>query len=73
MRYAYLTCELKSRDLDSRLLIADHLLDKGVSVVIGQQWSIVENIETAPVGVFVFKTANKIQTVNIEQIGRAHV
>ena len=71
-RYAYLTCELKSRDLDSRLLIARHLLQKGISVVVGQQWSMVENIETSPSGVFLFKTANKIQTVNIERAKRRH-
>ena len=64
MRYAYLTCELLGRDLDSRLLIAAHLLKRGVSCVIGQQWAIFANSPTCPKGVFLFKTANNVQGVN---------
>ena len=60
-RYAYLTCELKSRDLDSRLLIAAHLLKRGVSVVVGQLWSMLAGAHQAPKGAFLFKTANTIQ------------
>jgi surface carbohydrate biosynthesis protein len=60
---AYLTCEIKGRDLPSRLLIATHLLKLGYSVVIGQQWSMIVNLAMAdaPKGAVLFKTANKIQ------------
>ena len=61
MKHAYLTCELKGRDLDSRILIAAHLLKRGVNVVIGQQWSMFDNAATCPPGVFLFKSANHWQ------------
>ena len=61
MKYAYLTCELLGRDLDSRLLIAADLLRRGITCVIGQQWSIFGNLHQAPKGVVLFKTANEIQ------------
>jgi surface carbohydrate biosynthesis protein len=60
-RYAYLMCELKSRDLDARLLVAAHLVARGMSVVVGQQWSMIVNAAHAPAGVFLFKSANTIQ------------
>jgi surface carbohydrate biosynthesis protein len=60
---AYLTCEIKGRDLPSRLLIASHLLKRGYTVVVGQQWSMIVNLAmaNAPKGCVLFKTANKIQ------------
>ena len=64
MRYAYLTCELLGRDLDSRLLIAGHLINRGVACVVGQQWSMFANAANTPKGVFLFKTANAVQGVN---------
>ena len=70
-RTVYLTCELKSRDLDSRLLLAAHLLKSGHDVVVGQQWSMFQNVATCPKGLFLFKTANRIQTHNM-RYARAH-
>ena len=64
MKYAYLTCELVGRDLDSRLLIAAHLLKRGVSCIVGQQWGMMANVGASPKGVFLFKTANRVQGVN---------
>lgn len=60
---AYLTCEIKGRDLPSRLLIASHLLKRGYNVVVGQQWSMIVNLAraNAPKGSVLFKTSNKIQ------------
>ena len=73
-RTVYLTCELKSRDLDSRLLIAAHLLNAGLDVVVGQQWSMFENARVAPKGVFLFKTANRIQAHNMNYVrAKGHV
>ena len=60
-RYAYLMCELKSRDLDARLLVAAQLIARGMSVVVGQQWSMNVNAGHVPPGVFLFKSANSIQ------------
>ncbi len=64
MRYAYLTCELLGRDLDSRLLIAANLIKRGVACIVGQQWSMFANAANTPGGVFLFKTANAVQGVN---------
>lgn len=61
MKYAYLTCELLGRDLDSRLLIASHLVRNGISCIVGQQWSIFANLHLCPKGVVLFKTANEVQ------------
>jgi surface carbohydrate biosynthesis protein len=58
---AYLTCELKGRDLASRLLIASRLADRGYHTVVGQQWSIFSNLRASLKGVVLFKTANKTQ------------
>lgn len=59
---AYLTCEIKGRDLDSRMLVAAHLVQAGYSVVVGQQWSIFANARLCPPGCVFFKTTNKLQS-----------
>ena len=61
MRYAYLTCELLGRDLDSRLLVAAHLVSRGIACVVGHQWGIFGNLSQCPKGVVLFKTANEVQ------------
>jgi surface carbohydrate biosynthesis protein len=60
-RVAYLTCELKSRDLDTRLFIASHLCRMGIPVVVGQFWGINGNIGKGKCGCYLFATANGIQ------------
>lgn len=67
----YLTAELKSRDLDSRLLIASYLLKKGFGVVVGQQWAITGNFAVAPKGCYLFKTLN-IHQAKAMAVIRAH-
>jgi surface carbohydrate biosynthesis protein len=57
----YLTCEIKGRDLDSRALIAAHLVKRGYTAVLGQYWNLKDNSPTAPRGCYLFKTANQIQ------------
>lgn len=68
---AYLTVEIKHRDLDPRLLIASHLVKAGVSVVVGQQWGIFTNPAAFPPGIALFKTVNEIQARNMSNF-RAH-
>ena len=60
---AYLCCELKSRDLESRLLIATHLLNAGIAVVVGQVWALVGNAQNKKnlPGCYLFTTANDAQ------------
>jgi surface carbohydrate biosynthesis protein len=58
---AYLALEIKQRELESRILIAAHLLKAGVAVVLGQQWVLFANADTCPPGVALFKTVNHIQ------------
>ena len=60
----YLTSEIHNRDWDTRLLMADFATAKGLSVVVGQQWSPHENFAILPLGLFMGKTMNQIQ-VNI--------
>jgi surface carbohydrate biosynthesis protein len=57
----YLTCEIKGRDLDSRALIAAHLVKKGYTAVLGQYWNLRDNAPTSPSGCVFFKTSNRIQ------------
>ncbi|MBX7200398.1 MAG: hypothetical protein K1X51_13615 [Rhodospirillaceae bacterium] len=58
---AYLTCELKGRDFESRLLIAAELIKLGYYVVVGQYWGLIFAAPAAPRGCYLFKTANNIQ------------
>lgn len=67
-RIAYLLCELKARDLDSRLLIASQLMKKNIAVVVGQRWGVGQNGFTSPKGCFLFPTANQIQGEGMEQM-----
>ena len=57
----YLTCEIKGRDLDSRALIAAHLVKRGYTAVLGQYWNLKDFSSGAPRGCYLFKTANQIQ------------
>ncbi len=57
----YLTCEIKGRDLDSRALIAAHLVKRGYTALLGQYWNLKDSAPTAPRGCYLFKTANQIQ------------
>ena len=65
---SYLLCELKSRDLDSRALIAAYLLKAGISVVVGQRWAIGSNRYNSPKGCYLFPTANQIQGGGMMQV-----
>ena len=65
---AYLLCELKSRDLDSRALIAAYLLKSGIPVVVGQKWGIWANKLTSPRGCYLFATANSIQGADMVEV-----
>jgi surface carbohydrate biosynthesis protein len=63
---AYLALEIKQRELDSRLLIAAHLVHAGLPVMFGQQWAIFRNADVLPKGLMLFKTVNRIQAVNMQ-------
>ena len=60
-RIAYLSCELTSRDLDNRLLIASHLCDMGIIVLLGHFWGVNGNIGRTTPGCHLFTTANDVQ------------
>lgn len=62
MKTVYLPIEVATRESESRVREAAHLLEMGARVVIGQQWSMFKNIEMGtPKGVVMFKTMNNIQ------------
>jgi surface carbohydrate biosynthesis protein len=67
---AYLPLEIKQRDLDCRLLIAAHLLASRVPVVIGQQWSLISNLQNLPPGVVLFKSVNSIMATSMKMFHR---
>ncbi|MBX7199720.1 MAG: hypothetical protein K1X51_10115 [Rhodospirillaceae bacterium] len=72
----YLTCEMKSRDLDSRMLIAAHLVKMGYHVMVGQYWALTTNnrIGDPPRGCYVVKTVNTIQVGSMANAkARGHV
>jgi surface carbohydrate biosynthesis protein len=60
-RVVYIPCELKARDLESRLLIAARVLKRGTPVLFGQMWSMIGNFRNMPKGCVIYCTANKIQ------------
>lgn len=60
-KIAYLSCELTSRDLESRVLIAKHLHDRGIPVVIGPVWNIFGNLGRSRPGAILFSTSNDVQ------------
>jgi surface carbohydrate biosynthesis protein len=64
-RVVYLPCELKSRDLESRMLIAAHLLKRGTPVLFGQMWTLGTSYALMPPGCVAFATANKIQAAHM--------
>jgi surface carbohydrate biosynthesis protein len=69
----YLTCEIKGRDLESRLLIAAHLVKLGYYAVVGQYWGLGRSAGAALRGVYHFKTANNIQAVGMATVkGHGH-
>jgi surface carbohydrate biosynthesis protein len=57
----YLPCELKARDLESNMLLANELARRGLSIVIGQFWGIYANLPTGQRGVLLANTVNSIQ------------
>lgn len=60
-KIAYLSCELTSRDLESRILIAKHLHDQNIPVVIGPVWNIFGNLGRIRRGAILFATSNDVQ------------
>lgn len=60
-----MTCEIKGRDLDSRLLIAAHLVKRGYYAVVGQYWGLGQNAGPALKGIYHFKTANQFQAIGM--------
>jgi surface carbohydrate biosynthesis protein len=56
----YLPIEFQVREFESKCLLAATLARQGYSVVLGQQWMLYANIDRLPLGVFLFKSFNKI-------------
>jgi surface carbohydrate biosynthesis protein len=57
----YLSIEDAARELDSRILLASAAVQRGLSVVIGQQWLLLNNHAAMPRGLMVFKGMNARQ------------
>ena len=56
----YLPVEFRSREFDSKALLATVLAVRGYSVMIGRQWSITNNLRRLRPGVMLFKSFNAI-------------
>ena len=72
-RIAYLNCEVKYRDLSTRLLIASYLLKFGIPVVVGQVWALVANARAGHnlLGAYLFATTNKFQAKSMGWVKEA--
>lgn len=64
---AYLPIEFRSREFDSKALLAAALASRGYTVVIGQKWMIDDNLRQLPRGVVLFKGFNKIHHPQIRE------
>ena len=67
----YLPIEHKSREFDSKALLAARLAERGYAVVLGQQWLMFANLDRLPPGVMLFKTFNRINHSAMQQARRA--
>ena len=62
----YLPIEIKSREWDAKLLIADLLAEAGLNVVLGQSWAVQKGkYHGWPPGIILFKTMNAFDGVNM--------
>lgn len=67
----YLTIEDASRELDAKILIASAAVRSGLSVVIGQQWLLVNNHAFIPKGLMLFKGMNARLANAIRVVGES--
>jgi len=67
----YLPIEFRSREFDSKALLAAVLAERGYSVVLGQQWMVNANLDRLPPGVMLFKSFNRIHHPAMLQARRA--
>jgi len=63
----YLPVEILSRELDSKLALTYYLLEEGYTVVVGQQWAILNNLDNLPPGVILFKGYHGIFSKGIKR------
>jgi len=66
----YLSVENYSREFDAKLLVGCALAERGVLVVIGQQWLLNANLGRMPMGMVFFKGLNRVQVGNMERAKR---
>ncbi len=60
-KFLYLPIEVASRELDARILLAIRAVAQGTTVLIGQQWLMMWNLQKFRPGVVFFKGINKVQ------------
>ena len=60
-KFLYLPIEVASRELDARILLSIRAAAQGTTVLIGQQWLMMWNLEKFRPGVVFFKGVNKMQ------------
>ena len=67
----YLPIEHRSREFDSKALLAAVLAERGYPVVLGQQWMVFANLDRLPPGVMLVKSFNRIHHAAMQQARRA--
>lgn len=67
----YLPIEFRSREFDSKALLAAVLAQRGYAVVLGQQWMVNANLDRLPPGVVLYKSFNRIHHPAMQQAKRA--
>lgn len=67
----YLPVEFRSREFDSKALLAARLAELGYPAVLGQQWMLYANLDRLPAGVVLFKSFNRLHQPAMLQARRA--
>jgi surface carbohydrate biosynthesis protein len=67
----YLPVEIRSREFESKALLAALLAERGFPVVLGQLWMMYANFDRLPAGVILSKSFNKIHHPSLLQAKRA--
>lgn len=67
----YILVEESARELTGKTLVAAIAARRGFSVVIGQQWLLIDNLMDLPPGLILFKGNNGVQHRNMKRAKRA--
>ena len=68
----YLPVEIRSREFDSKALLAAMLAKRGYSVLLGEQWTLYTNLARMPAGAVLFKAFTNLHRVAMREARDFH-